>query len=207
MATTWPPGSQHAAEQAEINQLIGPPSLRSEDDPAAAGVVGDDIGQGEAEIVVPGIENVHRGEDGFGRGQHAGHRGGRRYVATKQERDFRLRARVDQAAAVHRAAIINDHAAGDPAVKRLGHVHGFLLGPAGQAELGPGQLLARVQLGLHEFPLRRVGRLDIDVGMAVGERRDRGPRFGGRNELGRHVLGLDHVRLPSPENRAVTVPR
>src|SRR5262249_7223793 len=81
---------------------------------------------------------------------------------------------------------------------------------AGQAELRPDQGVAGGELGRDERRLRRVGGLDVQVEERVGERRDRGPRGLGAQELGRN-LRRGHAQAPFcavvAANRAVTPPR
>ena len=109
-------------------------------------------------------------------------------------------ARLDQAVPVDRLPGTGDHAAGNPPVQRLGHAHGLLLGPAGQSELGPDQLVADVQLGLHERPLRRVGGFDVVYAQGRAEGRELVRQPGDAPdrlaEHGRARAGVDQLAVP-----------
>jgi len=54
-----------AADQPQVDQVGGPAALGAEHDPSRAGVAGDDVRQGETAVAVPGVVDIHRGEDGL----------------------------------------------------------------------------------------------------------------------------------------------
>ena len=63
-ATVSPPASMRTAESPTLLQRLP----RADHVPGSGGVVGDDVGVGEAEVAVARVDDLHRGSDGVDAG-------------------------------------------------------------------------------------------------------------------------------------------
>src|SRR3954449_7743764 len=195
-----------APEQARVHRLVGARGQRAEVEGTGTGVVGDDVGEGELEALVAGVEDVDGTEHDLGGGEDRGHRGRCLDVPGEEEGDLGLHPRVDEPVQLHGIAVGRDHPARDAPVQRCVETHGLLFVAAGQPELVADEGLTGVQLGLHERLLSAVGGRHVDVGMVVADLGDPFPlAFGGDQDVG-DALGVDHAD-PSFEKRTVTAPR
>ncbi len=165
-------------------------------------VVGDDIGEAETEVPVPGVDDLqcgsHRRDDLAQRAVGVGAVD----VGAQQIRDLGLDARVDGGSPVERRSVVEAHRIGEAADDDVMHAHLLRLRLAREPELEAREALAAGDPTGDQCMLRGVRGVEIDL-CGCGELADRGRgalrgvERGGEHRVRGHAVTPERVATRS----------
>ena len=192
------------AEQAQV-QLLHRPHPPTQHEQAGRGVVRDGVDQLDLPVGDAAVDDLDGRQRTGDRGQRrrGGHAGAGQ-VALHHESQLGLDPGLDQPRHRDRVAVLDEHLVGEHAEVRLVHPEKGLHGLAGQADLAADDLLARGDTPLDVDRLDRVGVLDVESVVAVGQGGDGFGRAIGLPQLVGEVLmegGLHIQRVLHPRRR------